>query len=172
LSTPLPVMQWYLIHTKPRQEQRALLNLAQQGYVCYLPTIAVERLRRGALTVLQEPLFSRYLFIELSSSQSGQSWAPIRSTQGVSRLVTFGSEPARVDEQLIEALRAQSAQLQETPARLFKAGDAVQIIDGPFAGLQAIYQITDGERRAMVLIELLGKASPLRVAPTSLRKLT
>jgi transcriptional antiterminator RfaH len=39
-------------------------------------------------------------------------------------------------------------------------------------GLQAIYQITDGERRAMVLIELLGKASPLRVAPTSLRKLT
>ena len=165
-------MQWYLIHTKPRQEQRALLNLERQGYVCYLPTIAVERLRGGAVTVLQEPLFSRYLFIELSSSQSGQSWAPIRSTQGVSRLVTFGSEPARVDAQLIDALRARSAQLQEQPARLFKAGDAVQVIDGPFAGLQAIYQMTDGERRAMVLIELLGKARPLRVAPSSLRKLT
>lgn len=29
-------MHWYVIHTKPRQEQRALLNLAQRGYNCYL----------------------------------------------------------------------------------------------------------------------------------------
>jgi transcriptional antiterminator RfaH len=47
----------------------------------------------------------------------------------------------------------------------------VQIKDGPFAGLEAIYQLDDGERRAMVLIELLHKPSRITLAPASLRKI-
>lgn len=164
-------MHWYVVHTKPRQERRALLNLGQQGYECYLPLLATEKLRQGAVTVVQEPLFARYLFIRLSSAQSGQSWGPIRSTQGVSRLVTFGVEPAKVDAALIDLLRSRN-ELQQQPAqRLFNQGDGVQIIDGAFAGLQGIYQIQDGERRAMVLIELLSKPTRLTVPITNLRKL-
>jgi transcriptional antiterminator RfaH len=163
-------MHWYVIHTKPRQEQRALDNLAQQGYVCYLPMLATEKLRRGALKVVQEPLFARYLFIQLDSCNSGKSWAPIRSTLGVSRLVSFGTEPAKVDARLIEALQANNRSLCEEPQRLFKPGDPVQIKDGAFAGLQAIYQMPNGENRAMVLIEILTKAVKLTLSPASLRK--
>ncbi len=163
-------MHWYVIHTKPRQEQRALLNLGQQGYECYLPLFATEKLRQGTLMVVQEPLFARYLFIRLSTCQSGQSWGPIRSTQGVSRLVTFGAEPAKVDAQLIELLRLQGDTMREKTQRLFKQGDCVQIKDGPFAGLQGIYQMTSGEQRAMVLIEILNKPSRLSFSPANLRK--
>lgn len=163
-------MHWYVIHTKPRQEQRALVNLAQQGYGCYLPLLATEKLRQGALKVVQEPLFARYLFISLDTSQSGKSWAPIRSTQGVSRLVTFGTEPAKVDPDLIEALRASSGGLCERPERLFKQGDRVQIKDGAFAGLEAVYQMPNGESRAMVLIEILSKPVKLSLSPASLSK--
>ena len=84
-------MYWYLIYTKPRQEQRALLNLEQQGYECYLPLHAAEKLQRGKLSVVEEPLFPRYLFIQLDTSQTGKSWGPIRSTKGVSHLVAFGN---------------------------------------------------------------------------------
>ena len=164
-------MHWYVVHTKPRQEQRALLNLGQQGYECYLPLLATEKLRQGALTVVQEPLFARYLFIRLSSTQSGQSWGPIRSTQGVSRLVTFGVEPAKVDAALIDLLRSRNDLRQQPAQRLFNQGDGVQIVDGAFVGLQGIYQIQDGERRAMVLIELLSKPTRLTVPIASLRKL-
>lgn len=163
-------MHWYVIHTKPRQEQRALSNLEQQGYGCYLPLLATEKLRQGAISVVHEPLFARYLFICLDSSRCGQSWAPIRSTLGVSRLVSFGSEPARVDPSLIDALRTASAPLCATPQRLFQHGDPVQIKDGSFAGLQAIYQMPDGDNRAMVLIEILSKPVKLLLSPASLRK--
>jgi len=163
-------MHWYVVHTKPQQEQRALQNLQQQGFTCFLPLLARQKLCRGALTVVPEPLFARYLFIQLDSGQMGQSWAPIRSTPGVSRLVTFGTEPAKVSDDLIDALRAHSsAPTQAVP--LFTPGERVQIKDGPFAGLEAIYQLDDGERRAMVLIELLHKPSRLALAPASLRKL-
>ncbi len=160
---------WHVIHTKPRQEQRALLNLQQQGYTCYLPLVNTEKLRRGCPTVVQEPLFSRYLFIQLDTTRSGQSWAPIRSTLGVSRLVTFGTEPAKASAELIDTLRTARAQAQ--PTRLFNPGDRVQIKTGPFMGLEGIYHLEDGERRAMVLMELLSKPCKLAFEPANLRKL-
>ena len=165
-------MYWYVIHTKPRQEIRALLNLEQQGYECYLPLLAVEKLHQRALRVVEEPLFSRYLFTRLDVSQSGKSWGPIRSTKGVSHLVTFGKEYAKVDERLIEALRAQRDVLCRQPQRLFAQGERVMVTNGPFAGIEAIYQMSDGESRAMVLIELLSKPAQLKISPANLSKIS
>jgi transcriptional antiterminator RfaH len=165
-------MHWYVIHTKPRQEKRALLNLEQQGYECFLPMVTVEKLRKGAVSVVEEPLFARYLFILLDVSLSGKGWGAIRSTLGVSSLVTFGAEPAKVDDRLIEILSTQKDVLCSQPQRLFAQGERVQIVDGPFAGIEAVYQMNDGESRAMVLINLLSKPVQLKISPASLRKIS
>jgi len=163
-------MHWYLIHTKPRQERCALDNLERQGYQCYLPTIPSEKICQAQMTVADEPLFPRYLFIRLGQGDSDKSWAPIRSTIGVSRLVSFGNKPARVDDGLIEQLRTQESFLQTEPKRLFKRGEQVRLTEEPFAGIEGIYQMVDGERRVIVLIEILSKPVAVRVAPVSLRK--
>lgn len=163
-------MHWYLVHTKPKQEKCALQNLQEQGYQCYLPILLSEKLRQGILTIIEEPLFPRYLFIRLGQGNSAKSWTPIRSTKGVSRLVSFGTEPAKIDDDLVELLRAQEATVQEKPKPLFKPGERVCMIDGAFAGIEGIYQMADGERRAMVLIEFLSKPVILRVTPADLRK--
>ncbi len=162
-------MFWFVIHTKPRQELRALQNLQQQGYDCYLPLLPVERLQRGAVVQAQEALFPRYLFVKLDPSLQGKGWAPIRSTKGVSRLVAFGDAPARVDEALIESLQRNE---QAMAARaLFSVGEKVEVADGPFAGLEALYQMSDGEMRAVVLIEMLSKPVRLAVPKSSLRRI-
>ncbi len=163
-------MHWYLVHTKPRQEKCALDNLHQQGYQCYLPTILAEKLHQGLLTIAEEPLFPRYLFIRLGRGDSAKSWTPIRSTKGVSRLVSFGIEPARVDDGLIELLRMQEASVRAEPEPFFKPGERVRLTQAPFAGIEGIYQMADSERRVMVLIEILSKPVAVRVAPASLRK--
>ena len=160
-------MPWYLIHTKPRQEARALLNLERQGYACYLPMLARERLARGVRAAAEEPLLPRYLFIRLDADGAGRSWAPIRSTKGVSQMVTFGGEPAKVSETLVAVLRQREA---EEPRPLFVAGERLTIDDGPFSGFDAVYEMPDGDRRAMVLIELLGKITRLTVSLGMLSK--
>jgi transcriptional antiterminator RfaH len=165
-------MHWYLIHTKPRQEKYALENLHRQGYQCYLPTLPSEKLCQGKLKVSDEPLFPRYLFIRLDQGGSTKSWAPIRSTKGVSRLVSFGIDPAKVDDGLIELLRMQEASAQSEPERLFKPGERVCLTEMPFAGIEGIYQEADGERRIMVLIEILSKQVAVPVMPTGLRKVS
>lgn len=99
---------WYLIHTKIRQEHLALDNLERQGFECFLPMMLAEKLRRGTLQVVQEVLFPRYLFIRSSTALESQSWSTIRSTMGASRLVTFGQTPAKIDDGLIAIMHAQS----------------------------------------------------------------
>lgn len=164
-------MHWYLVHTKPRQETCALDHLQRQGYLCYLPTFPSERLRQGALAVSNQPLFPRYLFIRLGQGLTAPSWGPIRSTKGVSRLVSFGSEPAKVDDALVEHLRAQEWQASQAgPLRLFQPGERVRLTEAPFAGIEGIYHMADGERRVMVLIEMLTKPVAVSVSPASLRK--
>jgi len=163
-------VRWYLVHTKPRQEKCALENLQRQGYCCYLPILPSEKLRQGVLTVMDEPLFPRYLFIRLGQGDSAQSWAPIRSTRGVSRLVSFGVEPAVVSDGLVKTLREQEASRQGEPERLFKPGERVRLTEAPFGGIEGIYQMADGERRVIVLIELLSKQVRVQVAPASLRR--
>jgi transcriptional antiterminator RfaH len=159
---------WYLVHTKIRQEHIALDNLQRQGFSCFLPQAPVERLRKGSLQLVAEPLFPRYLFIELNTGPQAQGWGPVRSTLGVSRLVTFGQHPAKVPPALVDHLRTQCADGGQV-VRAYQPGDAVWVTQGPFAGLEAIYQHTDGEARVMVLLNVLSKPVPLAISPAHIR---
>ena len=167
-SSAPSTLSWYLVHTKPRQEDIALANLERQGYECYLPQMRIERIRRRKAEVAAEPMFPRYLFVRLDSSDQGKSWSPIRSTLGVSQLVHFGARAAKVDETLIDLLRQRERGLP-TEA-MFHSGDAVFIADGPFAGIDAIYQTADAERRAFILLEILAKPVSMHIDTGRLRK--
>ena len=167
-SSAPSTLSWYLVHTKPRQEDIALANLQRQGYECYLPQMRIERIRRRKAEVATEPMFPRYLFIRLDSSDQGKSWSPIRSTLGVSQLVHFGARAAKVDDTLVDLLRQRECALP-TEA-MFHSGDSVVIADGPFAGIEAIYKTADAERRAFILLEILAKPVSMHIDAGRLRK--
>ena len=175
-ATPSPVtpsaspatLSWYVVHTKVRQEALALTNLTRQGYECYMPMLKLEKIRQRKTTTVTEPMFPRYLFIRFDTSGSGQSWSPIRSTLGVSQLVRFGGQPAVVDSRLIELLRSREQGGQPEP--LFKAGERVIVADGPFVGIEAIFQAANAESRSMILLDMLSKPVAMRIETASLRK--
>lgn len=144
-------LSWYLVHTKPRGESRALENLERQGFEVFLPMITLQKVRRGKLTSATEPMFSRYLFIRTTSIM--QDLSLVRSTLGVIQLVRFGTIPAKVPNDWVDAMRLQPA----VHEKLFNAGDKLLIGNGMLKGLDAIYVQPDGETRAMVLINLLSK---------------
>lgn len=164
-------MDWYLIFTKPRQERCALENLTRQGYECYLPMLVAEKISHEKITPERTPLFPRYLFIRLDQGLGAKSWSPIRSTRGVSRLVSFGAEPARVDAALISHLQACEQVMSNHPEKLFSNGERVRLTGAPFDGLEAVYQMPDGERRAMVLLEFMSKPIKITVPVTAVRRI-
>ena len=159
---------WYLVYTKPRQEQTALVNLERQGYSCYLPRLRMEKIRSQRATVVVEAMFPRYLFVRLGSDGSSKSWAPVRSTLGVERLICFGARPARVDDALVGLLR-QREQAQPTQT-LFQPGERVCIASGPFAGIEAVFHTGNAQQRVLILLEVLGKTVPMHIEAAQLRK--
>ena len=161
--------EWWLVHTKPRQEDKALANLRAQGFECYLPLLPVEVLQRGSLKVKDQPLFPRYLFARPSINGAGENWGVIRSTLGVNRLVSFGTQPAKVSESLVLAIQESTAQRIEPQAK-FNQGDVLQVTQGPFAGIEAIYDMKVAEDRVMVLINLMSQQVKLALEPWQVTK--
>lgn len=149
---------WYLIYTKPRQEEAARDNLGRQGFHTWLPRVRVVK-RRGTRRVpVVEPMFPRYLFVELDSAH--QDWSPIRSTLGVASLVRFGGVPAKVPAPLVAALQARADEhdICDLSARHQpRRGDTVRVAHGAFAGYEAVFQARSGQERVLVLLEVAGK---------------
>ncbi|MDA8364048.1 MAG: transcription/translation regulatory transformer protein RfaH [Gammaproteobacteria bacterium] len=148
---------WYLVYSKPRQEETARENLERQGYAVYLPRAAQNRRRAGRRLTVVEPLFPRYLFIRLSMGTD--NWAPIRSTIGVSALVRFGAEPARVPDALVALLRSHEtgSGIHEWTQKPMRSGQGVRVAEGAFAGYQGIFLARSSRERVVVLLNILGR---------------
>lgn len=155
---------WFLVYCKPRQDERAEEHLVRQGYTCYRPRLSRERLLRGRRQTVVESLFPGYLFIQL---QPDANWAPLRSTRGVNRLVSFGGYPLQVSGQLIDSLQQRS---QNEPQPILQPGDSVRIVEGSFAELDAIFLSMDGEERVVLLMKLLNREHRLSLPLTSVRR--
>ncbi len=148
-------MFWYLIQTKPRSENLALENLSNQGYKCYLPMMKVEKALNKQIEIKKVPLFPRYLFINLDFES--KSWAPIRSTRGVSGLVRFGQTPAKIHDELVQHIYHRENLSESEVQPLFQEGQSLKIIKGPSSGFDSIYQGMDSEMRVRVLLEFMRK---------------
>ncbi len=158
--------QWYVIQSKPRQEAKACQELEKQGYQVFLPTIQVEKVQGGQRLEKEEPFFSRYLFVQLNQTDS--NWAPIRSTRGVTGLIRFGSYIPSLSNEQLDAMKDWIEQIPKK--EYFSPGQILQIVAGPFRGMQGIFEklvkTPSGEERAIVLFEILGKTQQIS-APLS-----
>jgi transcriptional antiterminator RfaH len=139
---------WYLLKTKPRQNDIAILNLENQNFCVYYPS--------GFINSKNVALFPGYIFIQLDADV--QNWSPIRSTKGVIHLVRFGLNFAKINNSIIEFIKINKLTTAEKIKNLnkFKKGDKVQIIDGVFKNCIAIFESFKAHERVLLLMNLLG----------------
>ncbi|MFW6345106.1 MAG: transcription/translation regulatory transformer protein RfaH [Halomonas sp.] len=163
------VPHWYVIQCKGGESFRAAEHLANQGYEVFHPVLEIQKKRRGKLEWVSEPLFPYYLFIRLDRLVS--NWRPIRSTRGVLKLVGFGDMPLAVNDELVATLREHGSEGQDATANLyFRAGETVEITEGPFKDLQAVFASHKGQERAIVLLDLLHRQQRLEMPVSRLRR--
>jgi transcriptional antiterminator RfaH len=157
---------WYVIQSKPRQEVKACEELQKQGYEVYLPIILIDKVVDGQRVEKEGPLFSRYLFVCLNETTS--NWAPIRSTKGVSQMIRFGSHIPHLNQGEYSTLKKWVLGLPKKDC--FKLGQVMNLVSGPFNGMEVIFekivQAKDGQERALVMFEFLGKCNRIQ-APLS-----
>lgn len=159
--------EWYAVQSKPREEQRALENLENQGYTVFYPTWQVAKLRGGKEVPTTEALFPGYLFVHLQAGVD--NWHPIRSTRGVLRMVAFGRKPTPVPSNVVAAI--QQRLQQPAPSSALAKGDKVSVA-AAFAGteLDAVFSHYDGDARVIVLLTMMQRVREVRVPVAQVKK--
>ena len=160
--------RWYVAETIAHKEGLALEHLQRQHFQGFCPRM--RKLRRHARR--QErvlvPLFPSYVFIRFDVDR--QPWRSINGTIGVKRLV--GSErnlPEPVPTAAMDAILSRCddgvvTRLVEQPQQ----GQAVRILDGPFAESLAAIEALDDRGRVSVLLDILGRQTAVRMSLESL----
>lgn len=159
------MVEWYVVRTHTHGEAKASANLMRQGYEVYLPLCRrwVKHARRRE--VAQRPLFPGYLFVRFDIGRD--RWRSIISTIGVAGLICYADLPARIAEDVVEAIRAAEGNrfFDYTHAvTKLKPGDKVRVVTGPFANLIGKLQSTASNDRIRVLLAILGRHTPTELA--------
>lgn len=146
---------WFLAQLKPNSVKIAERNLKRQGFTTFLPVEEVTKRAKSKFVTAERPMFPGYIFVSFDVSKGG--WRAINSTNGITRLVSFGKDPAPVPLDIISGLMLRcDAQGKLIPPKLLNPGDQVAMTHGPFADFVAEVEKIDPDRRVWVLLDIMG----------------
>ena len=144
-------MNWCAVHTKPRQEEIAKHSLMRLGVEIFLPKLKQQKWIRRKRQMVISPLFPGYLFARFNTDIHFRA---VNSGRGVRKVVTCGSTPAEVDEEMIESIKQRLEDGCVTlPTPSFTPGQTVRIQNGPLQGLEAVFEreMSDHQRAVLLL---------------------
>lgn len=151
---PVSAIHWYAISTKPHQECVAEANIRRLGVETFSPLLKQQKVIRKKKQTCISPLFPGYLFARFELEHQ---YRFIHYSRGIKRIVSFGEEPAIVDDSLIDGIRGRLRDgLVLEPDVEFSNGQVVRIKEGPLHGLEAIFEReVTGAQRAVLLLKAL-----------------
>ncbi len=153
-------LHWYTLRTKPKKEAAVADWLNGLNLEVFLPWLRCRRRLGTRHQWVLAPLFPGYLFCHLDLMLSGKA---ARYTPGVQDFVKFGAHFAEMEEETLQGLRERCPEgVARVEPRLYRFGETVMIKEGPFAGLEALFECDmKGSERVAVLLELLGRRTKL-----------
>jgi transcription antitermination factor NusG len=155
MSPPAPMPFWAVVRSLPQMERFASEQLGLRGFETFLPMVATKR--------ASAPLFNSYFFVRVI-----EQWRSINFCFGVLCLVRVGDCPSKMPDAEIANLKSMvdghgyiklPDKPPPAPARVFKRGERVKIIGGPFEGVRAIHSGMRAGDRERILLSLLGSSA-------------
>ena len=158
--------RWYLIRTKQHKERLVRQQLAEFVANTFLPLLRTKQSQWGRIVQMIVPLFPCYIF---SLLDLGSDYHRIMRAAGVVGLVCAGEEPSVVDGSIVEEIKRRGRDgIIELPEEAFHAGQAVQVKNGPFRGLNAVVErYLSGTERVALLLNEVGGANVRVILPPS-----
>jgi transcriptional antiterminator RfaH len=145
--------QWYLVHSKARQEDVAEFNLGLLGIETFCPRLRELKYIRNKAQGEGEVLFPGYIFVRVNMKTA---YRKVTYAHGVLRVVKFGMGPAVVEEEIIDSIRKRvhNGFVLPPPSASLESGQIVRIHKEPFHGLEAIFeQDLNGTERVALLMK-------------------
>ena len=159
LSANFLQKNWYAAQTGANQEKQVALRLHDQGIESFLPLYQELRHRTDRTVVLELPLFPGYVFVRIALRDRLR----VLEVPRLVRLVGFGPIPLALPERDMDTLRGALRNGEAMPYPYLHVGRRVQVVTGPFEGMQGILMRRKSSLRVVVSIEAIQRSFTIEV---------
>ncbi len=166
-----PEARWYVLHTYSGHEnkvaaaikQRAeAMNVANRVFDVLVPTRDTVTVKRGKKEDVKEKIFPGYILVQMILDDD--SWLIVRTTPGVTSFVGIGNRPTPLSEKEVQAIMKFSQLAAPKFKTTISVGEAVKIIDGPFADfLGTVESVDEARGKVKVLVSIFGRETPVEL---------
>ncbi len=171
LQTDDKAGRWYVLHTYSGHENSVAINLIQRvetmkldGRVLeiLIPTQNKIQIKRGKKTSIKEKIFPGYMLVKLVLDD--ETWLAVRTTPGVTGFVGIGSKPTPLPPTEVASIKRFMEQEAPKYKASFSLGEAVKIVEGPFADfLGTVDHIDEAKGKVHVLVSIFGRETPVEL---------
>ena len=150
---------WYVAKFRVQKEDALMGYLSQNSVQVFSPKVVSPGHNGGK----PEALFPTYLFCYVDPES--RTWRIVRWAPGMSYFLSCDGEPAMVPEELVQYLRDRVAQCNDPSySRHLSSGDRVIVTEGPFAGLEGVFQrYIPSKERCRILLEVVGRLTSVEL---------
>ena len=155
---------WFCLKTQPKREHLAATALRRQfGVECFSPRLRFRKMTQRGPVWFVEAMFPGYLFAKFVYSTQRRA---VENSHGIRGIVHFGDHLATLPENIVAALQARvGAEEVVTLDCSIKVGQSVEIIQGPFQGLEVVVtRLLPAKDRIRVLFEFLGRSVEMEIS--------
>ena len=167
--------RWYIIHAYSGFENKVKdqiladatrLGLAGLVEAVEVPTEKVTEIRRGKKVTSDRKFFPGYVLAKLSMTDD--VYHLVKNTPKVTGFLGPNGKPQAIpDAQAHRMLdtKEEAAAAPKTKIRVdYEIGDAVKVLDGPFASFNGVVEELDFDRaRVKVSVSIFGRATPVEL---------
>ena len=166
--------KWYVVNTysghenkvKEKLEMRATsMNMEDKICRVIVPEETVVEEKDGVTKEKIKKLFPGYILVEMIMTD--EAWFVVRNTPGVTGFIGSsgkGAKPTALQPEEVDNI-LKNMGISKTKKNVQLAeGDAVEIISGPFAGMNGkIETLNQDDKLATVLVDLFGQETSVEV---------
>ena len=177
-----PNHKWYIVHAYSNFEKKVAEAIKEQAHTqglddafseILVPTEDVVEIRRGRKVNAERKFFPGYVLVKMDLSD--EAYHLIKNTPKVTGFLGSGSKPMPVSEKEVARIIGAIEEGVERPKPTisFEIGEAVRVIDGPFASFNGSVEQVDEERaRLRVTVSIFGRATPVELEYNQVEKTT
>ena len=163
--------KWYVVHTYSGHENKVSANLKQRIdtmkladkiFDIIVPTRNIVTVKHGKKEEQKEKIFPGYILVKMVLDDT--SWLAVRTTQGVTAFVGAGNKPTPISEKEVDTILKFMQMEAPKYKASFSVGEAVKIVDGPFADFLGTIDTIDEEKgKIKVLVSIFGRETPVEL---------
>jgi transcriptional antiterminator NusG len=182
VHTANPNHKWYIVHAYSNFEKKVADSIREQAHTqglddafseILVPTEDVVEIRRGRKINAERKFFPGYVLVKMDLSD--EAYHLVKNTPKVTGFLGSGSKPMPVSEREVARIigAIEEGVERPKPTITFEIGEAVRVIDGPFASFNgSVEQVDEDRARLRVTVSIFGRATPVELEYAQVEKTT